>query len=67
MDRPAAHISPTKDLSTCEDELEKCRILSTVEMVAGFMELVSLQLAEEPFETQPRWKLIKRYVTFQNK
>src|SRR6267154_2046435 len=45
-----------RDLSTCENELEKCRVLSTVEMVAGFMELVALQLAEQPAEIQPRWK-----------
>ena len=25
-------------------------------MVAGFMELVALQLAEQPLEIQPRWK-----------
>jgi hypothetical protein len=25
-------------------------------MIAGFMELVSLQLAEQPLEIQPRWK-----------
>lgn len=44
------------DLSTCENEIEKCRVLSTVEMVGGFMELVSLQLAEQPAEIQPRWQ-----------
>jgi len=50
------YFSDNKDLSTCENELEKCRILSTVEMIGGFMELVSLQLAEQPLEIQPRWK-----------
>jgi hypothetical protein len=50
------YFSDNKDLSTCENELEKCRVLSTVEMVAGFMELVALQLAEQPAEIQPRWQ-----------
>jgi hypothetical protein len=50
------YFADNRDLSTCENELEKCRVLSTVEMVAGFMELVSLQLAEQPLEIQPRWK-----------
>ena len=50
------YFSDNKDLSTCENELEKCRVLSTVEMIGGFMELVALQLAEQPLEIQPRWK-----------
>ena len=50
------YFADNRDLSTCENELEKCRVLSTVEMVAGFMELVALQLAEQPAEIQPRWK-----------
>jgi hypothetical protein len=50
------YFSDNKDLSACENELEKCRVLSSVEMVAGFMELVALQLAEQPLEIQPRWK-----------
>ncbi len=50
------YFADNRDLSTCENELEKCRVLSTVEMVAGFMELVALQLAEQPLEIQPRWK-----------
>jgi hypothetical protein len=45
-----------KDLSKAETELEKLRVLSTAEMVSGFMELVSLQLAEQPEDIQPRWK-----------
>jgi len=45
-----------KDLSTAESELEKLRVLSTAEMVAGFMELVALQLTEQPEDIQPRWK-----------
>ena len=45
-----------KDLSRTENELEKLKVLSTAEMVGGFMELVALQLAEQPAEIQPRWK-----------
>jgi hypothetical protein len=45
-----------KDLSEAPTELEKLRVLSTAEMVSGFMELVALQLAEQPAEIQPRWK-----------
>lgn len=45
-----------KELSKAESELEKLKVLSTVEMVSGFMELVALQLAEQPEEIQPRWK-----------
>ncbi len=50
------YFADNKDLQEAESELEKLRVLSTVEMVAGFMELVSLQLAEQPLEIQPRWK-----------
>ena len=45
-----------KDLSEAQSELEKLKVLSTTEMVSGFMELVALQLAEQPEEIQPRWK-----------
>jgi hypothetical protein len=45
-----------KDLSQAKDELEKLRILSTAEMVGGFMELVALQIDEQPADIQPRWK-----------
>jgi hypothetical protein len=45
-----------KDLSQAGSELEKLRILSTAEMVAGFMELVALQMDDQPAEIQPRWK-----------
>lgn len=45
-----------KDLSKAQTELEKLRVLSTIEMVSGFMELVALQLAEQPEDIQPRWK-----------
>lgn len=46
----------SKDLSQAESELERLRVLSTAEMVAGFMELVALQLAAQPEEIQPRWR-----------
>lgn len=45
-----------KELSKAQSELEKLRVLSTIEMVSGFMELVALQLAEQPEDIQPRWK-----------
>ena len=45
-----------KDLRATKDELEKLRVLSTAEMVAGFMELVSLQIHCQPEHIQPRWK-----------
>jgi len=45
-----------KDLKSAPTELEKLKVLSTCEMVSGFMELVALQLAEQPAEIQPRWK-----------
>jgi hypothetical protein len=45
-----------KDLGRAESELEKLKVLSTAEMVAGFMELVALQLSEQPADIQPRWK-----------
>lgn len=45
-----------KDLSKAETELEKLRVLCTAEMVGGFMELVALQLEEQPAEIQLRWK-----------
>lgn len=45
-----------KELSKAETELEKLRVLCTAEMVGGFMELVALQMAEQPAEIQPRWK-----------
>jgi hypothetical protein len=45
-----------KNLSRTESELERLKVLSTAEMVGGFMELVALQLAEQPAEIQPRWK-----------
>lgn len=45
-----------KDLGKAPSELEKLKVLSTAEMVSGFMELVALQLAEQAAEIQPRWK-----------
>jgi hypothetical protein len=45
-----------KDVGKTESELERLKVLSTAEMVGGFMELVALQLAEQPAEIQPRWK-----------
>jgi hypothetical protein len=45
-----------KELGQATSELERLRILSTAEMVAGFMELVALQMEDQPTEIQPRWK-----------
>lgn len=45
-----------KDLAQATSEFERLKILSTAEMVAGFMELVALQLEDQPSEIQPRWK-----------
>ncbi len=39
-----------KEIASAGSELEKLRVLSTAEMVAGFMELVALQLSEQPAE-----------------
>jgi hypothetical protein len=45
-----------KNLDGAKDELEKLKVLSTSEMVAGFMELVALQIDLQPAEIQPRWR-----------
>jgi|SRR5882724_3866746 len=45
-----------RDLNQAETEREKQRVLSTIEIVSGFMELVALHLADQPEEIQPRWK-----------
>ena len=45
-----------KDLSRAESDLQRLKVLSAAEMVGGFMELVALQLGEQPAEIQPRWK-----------
>ena len=43
-----------KDLEDA-GELERLKVLSTAEMVSGFMELVALQIKQQPAEIQPRW------------
>src|SRR5713101_4225651 len=45
-----------KDIARAGSELERLRVLSTAEMVSGFMELVALQIEDQPAEIQPRWK-----------
>ena len=45
-----------RELSLAANDLERLKILSTAEMVAGFMELVALQLEEQLPEIRPRWK-----------
>jgi hypothetical protein len=45
-----------KKLSEAPSELERLRVLSTAEMVAGFMELVALKICEQPVAIQPRWQ-----------
>jgi len=45
-----------KDLSRAPTEIERLRVLSTAEMVGGFIELVALQIEEQPPEIQLRWK-----------
>ncbi len=45
-----------KDIARTGSELERLKMLSTAEMVAGFMELVALQIEDQPAEIQPRWK-----------
>jgi len=45
-----------KDLVRTDSEMERLKVLSTAEMVAGFMELVALQIEEQPADIQPRWK-----------
>src|SRR5436853_5448049 len=45
-----------KDIARPGSELERLKVLSTAEMVAGFMELVALQIEDQPAEIQPRWK-----------
>ncbi len=44
-----------KELKDAATELERLRVLSTAEMVSGFMELVALQLEDQPDEIKPRW------------
>jgi hypothetical protein len=45
-----------KELTESESEEEKMKILGTAEMVAGFMELVAIQITEIPEPIQARWK-----------
>jgi hypothetical protein len=45
-----------KEIARAGSELERLRVLSTAEMVGGFMELVALQMDDQPAEIQPRWK-----------
>lgn len=45
-----------KPLSKAPNELERLRVLSTAEMVSGFMELVALQIEQQPDAIKPRWK-----------
>ena len=45
-----------KPIGQAGTELERLRVLSTAEMVAGFMELVALQMEDQPSHIKPRWK-----------
>ena len=45
-----------KDLNKAASDLEKSKVLTAAEMVGGFMELVALQIEEQPVEIQLRWK-----------
>jgi hypothetical protein len=45
-----------KPLAKAVTELESLRVLSTAEMVSGFMELVALQIEVQPAGIQPRWR-----------
>ena len=36
--------------------MERLKVLSTAEMVSGFMELVALQIEHQPAAIQPRWR-----------
>jgi len=45
-----------KKLSAAGSEMEKLKVLSTAEMVSGFMELVALEIEQQPAGIKPRWK-----------
>jgi hypothetical protein len=45
-----------KGLIEAGNELEKSKVLTAAEMVGGFMELVALQVEEQPAEIKIRWK-----------
>ena len=47
-----------KDLSRAESDLQRLRVLSAAEMVGGFMELVALQIREQPAEIQLGGRII---------
>jgi hypothetical protein len=51
-----AYFYDNKDLNKAASELEKSKVLTAAEMVGGFMELVALQIEEQPEEIQLRWK-----------
>ena len=52
-----------KELSSASSELEKQKVLTTSEMVAGFMELVALQMSEQPRKFNPSGKPISSIST----
>ena len=45
-----------KDLNRAGSDLERMKVLSTAEMVSGFMELVALQIEQQPPQIKPRWR-----------
>ena len=45
-----------KNLASAASEQERLKVLSTAEMVSGFMELVALQIEQQPAKIQPRWQ-----------
>ena len=45
-----------KELKQAASELEKSKVLTTAEMVGGFIELVALQFEEQTPEIQSRWR-----------
>ena len=45
-----------KEIERAANDLEKLKVLSTAEMVAGFMDLVALQLEDQPDQIRPRRK-----------
>ena len=47
-----------KDLSRAESDLQRLRVLNAAEMVGGFMELVALQIGEQPAEIQLGGRII---------
>jgi len=45
-----------KEIARAGSELDKLRVLTTAKMVGGFMELVALQIEDQPAHIKPRWK-----------